>query len=78
MDGEGGKRFEMLEEDLTQLREEAVEALTQTMQQVNEIIANLESRMEKMEIQAARTTLQKNEGVKVLLNEDPSNPEQHM
>ena len=40
----------MLKEDLIQLREEVVEALTQMMQQVNEIIADLESRMEKMEL----------------------------
>jgi hypothetical protein len=32
MDGEGSRRFKMLKEDLIQLREEAVEALTQTTQ----------------------------------------------
>jgi hypothetical protein len=68
----------MLEEDLIQLREEVVEALTQTTQQVNERIVDLESRMEKLEIQAARTTLQQDAGVKVSLNEGPSNPEQQV
>jgi hypothetical protein len=31
LDGEGGRWFEMLEEDLIQLREEVVEALKRTM-----------------------------------------------
>jgi hypothetical protein len=32
LDGEGGQRFEMMEEDIIQLREEAIEALTYTTQ----------------------------------------------
>jgi len=54
---EGGKRFEMLEEYLIQLGEEFIEALMHTMQQVNGRIMELESRVEKMELQVARTTL---------------------
>jgi transposase len=78
LDGEGGRRFEMLEEDLIQLREEVVEALTHTTQQVNGRIAELESRVEKLELQAARSTLQNEAGVKAPLNEGPSNPEQQV
>ena len=52
-DGEGGRRFEMMEEDLIQLREEAVESLTYTTQQDNNKIVDLEPRIEKMEIQVA-------------------------
>jgi hypothetical protein len=54
LDREGGWRFEMVEEDLIQLREEAVEALTHTTQQTNSKIVELEARIEKLELQAAR------------------------
>jgi hypothetical protein len=64
----------MLEEDLIQLREEAVEALTHTTQQVNGKIVELEARLEKMELQATRPTLQTDAGMKASLNEGPSNP----
>jgi hypothetical protein len=50
LDGEGGRRFEIMEEDIIQLREEAVEALTYTIQQANIKIVDLEPRIEKMEI----------------------------
>jgi hypothetical protein len=53
LDEEGSWRFEMVEEDLIQLREEAVEALTHTTQQTNSKIVELEARIEKMELQAA-------------------------
>jgi hypothetical protein len=39
--GEGSWRFEMVEEDLIQLKEEAVEALTHTTQQTNNKIVEL-------------------------------------
>jgi hypothetical protein len=45
------------------------------MQLVNEHIADLESRMEKIELQAARTTLQQDARVKVSLNEGLLDPE---
>jgi hypothetical protein len=41
---------------------------------VNERIADLESRMEKLELQVARKTLQQDAGVKISPNEGPSNP----
>jgi hypothetical protein len=65
----------MLEEDLIQLREEASESLMQSVQMVNERITELEAKMGKLELQAIRTTLQQDAGVKVLLNEGPLNPE---
>jgi hypothetical protein len=52
LDGEGGWRFEMMEEELIQLREEAVESLTYRTQQDNVKIADLEPRTKNMEIQA--------------------------
>jgi hypothetical protein len=75
LDGEGGRRFEMLEEDLIQLREKVVESFAQSTQLANECIADLKSRMEKMELQATKTTLQQDAGVKVSLKEGPLNPE---
>jgi hypothetical protein len=39
---------------------------------------DLESRVEKLELQAARATLQQDAGVKVSLNEGPSNPDQQV
>jgi hypothetical protein len=65
----------MLEEDLIHLREEVVEALTFMTQQFNGKIAELEERLEKMELQATRTTLQTDAGMKAPLNEGPSNPD---
>jgi hypothetical protein len=50
LDGEGGRRFEMVEEDLIQLRDEAVKALTYTTQQINNKIVELEARIEKLEL----------------------------
>jgi transposase len=75
LDGEGGRRFEMLEEDLIQLREEAVEALMYTTQQANGKIAELEARLEKLELQATSSTHQTDVGMKAPLNEGPSNPD---
>jgi hypothetical protein len=43
----------MMEEDLIQLREEVVEALTYRTQQANNKIVDLEPRIEKKEIQSA-------------------------
>jgi len=57
LDREGGRHFKMLEEDLIQLREEAVEAITFTTQQINGKIIELEARLEKLELQATWTTL---------------------
>jgi len=57
LDEEGGRWLEMLEEDLIQLREEVVESLTHTTQQVNGKIIKLEARLEKLELQATRLTL---------------------
>jgi hypothetical protein len=48
------------------------------MQQVNGRIVELESKVEKLELQAARMTLQNEAGVKALLNKGPSNPEQQV
>jgi hypothetical protein len=53
IDGEGGRRFEMMEEDLIQLREEEVEVLTYTTQQANNKITDMEPIIENMENQDA-------------------------
>jgi hypothetical protein len=50
LDEEGGRRFHMFEEDLIHIREEASEYLMQSVQMVNERIADLETRMEKLEL----------------------------
>jgi hypothetical protein len=62
--GEGGQRFEIMEENLIQLREAAVESLTYTTQQANNKIADLQPRIEKMEIQATGQSRQKDAGGK--------------
>ena len=62
----------MMEEDLIQLREEAVEALTYTTQQVNNKIVDLEPRIEKMEIQAAGQSRQIDAGGKVTMSASSS------
>jgi hypothetical protein len=64
LDGEGGWRFEMMEEDIIQLREEVVKALTYTTQQANSKIVDLEPRIEKMEIQDAGQSCQTDAGGK--------------
>jgi phosphate uptake regulator len=64
LDEEGGRRFEMVEEDLIQLREEAVEALTHTTQQTNSKIVELEARIGKMELQAADSSRRTSAGAK--------------
>jgi hypothetical protein len=64
----------MMEEDLIQLREEAVEALTYTTQQANNKIVDLEPRIEKMEIQAAGQSRQTDAGGKVTTSASSSIP----
>ena len=54
----------MVEEDLIQLREEAVEALTHTTQQTNNKIAELEARIGKLELQAIDSSRQTSASVK--------------
>ena len=66
----------MLEEDLIQIREEASKSFTQSMQLVNDRIVDLETRMEKLELQVARKTPQQDAGVKISPNVGPTNPEQ--
>jgi hypothetical protein len=74
LDEEGGQRFEMMEEDLIQLREEVVEALTYTTQQANNKISDLEPRIEKLEIQAAGQIIQTDVGGKVTTSASSSIP----
>jgi hypothetical protein len=64
LDGEGGRRFEMVEEDLIQLREEVVEALTHTKRQTNNKIVELEAQIEKLELQAADSSRRTSAGAK--------------
>jgi hypothetical protein len=64
----------MMEEDLIQLREEAVEALTYTTQQANNKIVDLEPRIEKMEIQAAGQSRQTDAGGKATTSASSSIP----
>jgi len=54
----------MVEEDLIQLREEAVEALTHTTQQTNSKIVELEARIGKLELQAADSRHRTSAGAK--------------
>jgi hypothetical protein len=66
----------MLEEDLIQLREEAIEALTYTTQQTNGKIVELEARLETLELQATRSTHQTDAGTKASPSVGSSNPDQ--
>jgi hypothetical protein len=75
LDGEGGRRFDMMEEDLNQIREDASESLTQSVQVVSDRIADLEVRMERLELQVARMTPHQDAGVKGPSGVGPPNPE---
>ena len=66
----------MMEEQLIQLREEVVESLTYTTQQANNKIADMEPRIEKMEIQAAGQSRQTDAGGKVTKSASSSIPGQ--
>ena len=54
MDVEGERRLEIVDRDLTHLREEFMESLSQTERAMTTMLTDLEICFEKLELQVAR------------------------